>query len=72
MNSSVSLTVLNLHQKIPKGATTKIRVKRYKIDIREIKYYQISTKRDKRASNIQRSNPGDGFTKPPLFFHSLK
>ena len=34
---NMTLTVLNLHQKIPKGATTKIRVKRYKIDITEIK-----------------------------------
>ena len=37
MNSNMTLTVLNLHQKIPKGVTTKIQVKRYKIDIREIK-----------------------------------
>ena len=37
MNSNMSLTVLNLHQKTPKGATTKIQVKRYKRDIREIK-----------------------------------
>ena len=29
MNSNLTLTVLNLHPKIPKGATTKIRVKRY-------------------------------------------
>ena len=29
MNSNMTLTVLNLHQKIPKGATTKIQVKRY-------------------------------------------
>ena len=43
MNSNMTLTVLNLHQKIPpKGATAKIQVKRYKIDIREIKWYQIS------------------------------
>ena len=44
MNSNMTLTVLNLHQKIPKGATTKIRVKRYKIDttITEIKYYYLS------------------------------
>ena len=28
-NSSMTLTVLNLHQKTPKGATTKIQVKRY-------------------------------------------
>ena len=32
MNSNMTLTVLNLHQKIPKGATTKTQVK----DIREI------------------------------------
>ena len=32
MNSNMTLTVLNLHQKTPKGATTKIQVK----DIREI------------------------------------
>ena len=37
MNSNMTLTVLNLYEKIPKGATTKIRVKRYKIDITEIK-----------------------------------
>ena len=29
MNSNVTLTVLNPHQKAPKGATTKIQVKRY-------------------------------------------
>ena len=33
MNSNITLTVLNLHQKTPKGAKTKIQVK----DIREIK-----------------------------------
>ena len=32
MNSNMTLTVVNLHQKTPKGATTKIQVK----DIREI------------------------------------
>ena len=32
MNSSMTLTVFNLHQKTPKGATTKIQVKRYKRD----------------------------------------
>ena len=42
INSNMTLTVLNLHQKTPKGATTKIQVKRYKRDIREIKQYQIS------------------------------
>ena len=34
MNSNTTLIVLNLHQKTPKGATTKIQVKRYKRDIR--------------------------------------
>ena len=29
MNSNMTLRVLNLHQKTPKGATTKIQVKRY-------------------------------------------
>ena len=29
MNSNKTLTVLNLHQKTPKGATTKIQLKRY-------------------------------------------
>ena len=37
MNSNMTLTLLNLHQKTPKGATTNIQVKRYKRDIREIK-----------------------------------
>ena len=32
MNSNITLTVLNLHEKTPKGAKTKIQVK----DIREI------------------------------------
>ena len=32
MNSNITFTVLNLHQKTPKGATTKIQVKRYKRD----------------------------------------
>ena len=32
MNSDITLTVLNLHQETPKGATTKIQVKRYKRD----------------------------------------
>ena len=35
MNYNMTLTVLNLHQKIPKGAITKIQVKRFKIDIRD-------------------------------------
>ena len=29
MTSNMTSTVLNLHQKTPKGATTKIQVKRY-------------------------------------------
>ena len=29
MNSNMTSTVLNVHQKTPKGATTKIQVKRY-------------------------------------------
>ena len=29
MNSNMTLTVLNLHQKTPTGATTKIQVKQY-------------------------------------------
>ena len=37
MDCNITLTVLNLHQKTPKGATIKIQVKRYKRDIREIK-----------------------------------
>ena len=32
MNSNMTLTVFNLHQRTPKGATTKIQVKRYKGD----------------------------------------
>ena len=32
MNSNMTLRVLNLHQNTPKGATTKIQVKRYKRD----------------------------------------
>ena len=36
INFNMALTVLNLHQKTPKDATTKIQVKRYKRDIREI------------------------------------
>ena len=53
MNSNMTLTGLNLHQKTPKGATTKIQVKRYKRDIRE-----------KIASDMQdqRLNPGHTMT----------
>ena len=52
-NSNVTLTVLNLHQKTHKGATTKIKVKRYE------KY-----KRDKTVSDMkdQRTNPGHPMT----------
>ena len=32
LNSNMTLTVLNLHQKTSKGATTKIQVKRYNRD----------------------------------------
>ena len=38
MTSNMTLTVLNLHQKTPNGATNKIQVKRYKRD-----KYQISS-----------------------------
>ena len=64
MNLNTTLTVLNLQQKTPKGATTKIQVKRYERDIREIKQYQISPLRDKIASDMQdqRSNPGHSMT----------
>ena len=50
MSSNMTLTVLNLYQKTPKGATTKIQVKRYERYKRdkivshipvEIKYHQI-------------------------------
>ena len=37
MNSNMTSTVLNLHQKTPKGATTKIQVKRFRRVLREIK-----------------------------------
>ena len=37
MNSNTTLTVLNLHQKTSKGATTKIQVKRYERYKRDIK-----------------------------------
>ena len=42
MNSNMTLTVLNLHQKTPKGATTKIQVKKI----------QERYKRDKIVSDI--------------------
>ena len=53
MTSNMTLTVLNLHQKTPKGATTKIQVKRYErykrdkivshipVECREIQWHQI-------------------------------
>ena len=37
MNFNMTLTMLNLHEKTPKGATTKIQVTKYKRDIRETK-----------------------------------
>ena len=37
MNSNMTLTVLNLHQMTPKGAITKIQVKKCERNIREIK-----------------------------------
>ena len=40
MNSDMTLTVINLHQKTPKGTTTKIQVKRYARYKRD-KWYQI-------------------------------
>ena len=42
MTSNMTLTVLNLHQKTPKGAITKIQVKRYERYKRD-KQYQISS-----------------------------
>ena len=39
MNSNMTLTVLNIHQKTPKDAKTKIQDMR---NIREIKWYHIS------------------------------
>ena len=53
MNSNRILTVFNLHQKTPKGATTKIQVKRHE------RY-----KKDKIVSDMQdqRSNPGHTMT----------
>ena len=35
MTSNITLPVLNLHQKTPKGATTKIQVKRYERYMRD-------------------------------------
>ena len=63
MTSNMTLRVLNLHQKTPKGATTKIHVKRYKTDIREIKSIRYP-QRHKIASDMQdqRSNPGHTMT----------
>ena len=63
MTSNMNLTVLNLHQKTLKGATTKIQVKRYKRDIREINSIRYP-RRHKKASDMQdqRSNPGHTMT----------
>ena len=39
MNSNLTLIVLNLHKKTPKGATTNIQVKRIERDIKVIILY---------------------------------
>ena len=39
MDSNMALTVLNLHQKTPKGATTKIQVKGIKRDTKIIIFF---------------------------------
>ena len=64
MTSNITLTVLNLHQKTPKGVTTKIQVKRYKRDIREINNIRYPRRDKKIASDMQdqRSNPGHTMT----------
>ena len=41
MNSNMTLTVLNLHQKTPKGTTTKIQVKRYEINFLHLTVSEI-------------------------------
>ena len=63
MNSNMTLTMLNLHQKTPKGATIKTQVKiseRYKRD-KVVSHVPIE---DKIASDMQdqRSNPGHTMT----------
>ena len=63
MKSNMTLTVLNLYQKTPTGATTKNQVKIYKRDVRgenSVRYPH----RDKIASDMQdqRSNPGHTMT----------
>ena len=42
LNSNMTLTVLNRHQKTPKGATTKIQVKRHESfrDIAQTRFYR--------------------------------
>ena len=45
MNSNMTLTVLNLHQKTPKSATTKIQVKKYEIYKRDKTVSDISVER---------------------------
>ena len=64
MNSNMTLTVLNLHQKTPKGVTTKNQVKRYERYKKDKIVYNISLQRDKIASDMQnqRSNPGQTMT----------
>ena len=44
MDSNMPLTVLNLHQKTPKGATTKIQVKRIKRDIKIFFFFRQCNK----------------------------
>ena len=56
MNSNTTLTMLNLHQKIPKGATTKSRVKRY--TYKRDKIVDIPVERIALDMQDQRSNPG--------------
>ena len=46
MNSNMTLTVLNLHQKTPKGATTKIQVKRHERYKRDKTVLHIPVERD--------------------------
>ena len=63
MNSNMTLTVFNLHQKTPKGVTIKIQVKRYNRYTRD-KIVSDTPQRDKIASDMQdrRSIPGHTMT----------
>ena len=51
LNSNMTLTVLNPNQKTPKGATTKIQVKRYKRGIREINSIRYARSKVKSRSH---------------------